>query len=227
MALVVLDNLNKIRSVMAAAAGRTGRNPESVGLVAVTKYAPLESIKELLDCGLVMEVGENRVQDAKSKIETLGEKARKVKWRLIGHLQSNKARLALQIFDAIDSLDSLKLAEVLEKELSLTNQKLPVLVQVKLSDKETQFGVAPEEVANFLESLKKCAHLDVCGLMAIAPALEPVESVRPYFRRMKELFDQFFAGRPEARLSMGMSRDYEIAIEEGATHIRIGSSIFS
>lgn len=227
MALVVLDNLNKIRSRIADAAVRSGRNPESVGLVAVTKYAPLESIKELLDCGLVTEAGENRVQDAKNKIESLGEKARKVKWRLIGHLQSNKAKHALQVFSAIDSLDSMKLAEVLEKELAAEDRKFPVLVQVKLSDKETQFGLAPEELKDFLESLKTCPHLDARGLMAIAPALEPVEDVRPHFARMRELFDRFFAGRPEARLSMGMSRDYEIAVEEGATHVRIGSSIFS
>lgn len=227
MPLVVLDNLNKIRSRIAAAAGRSGRNPESVGLVAVTKYASLELIKELLDCGLVTEVGENRVQDAKSKISALGEKARRARWRLIGHLQSNKAKQALQVFSAIDSLDSMKLAEVLEKELAVGDRKFPVLVQVKLSDKETQFGVAPEELIDFLESLKTCPHLDVSGLMAIAPELEPVESVRPHFKRMRELFERFFADRPDARLSMGMSRDYEIAVEEGATHVRIGSSIFS
>ncbi len=195
--------------------------------MAVTKYAGVEGMRELLDSGLVDQIGENRVQEAEAKRKALGPSAAKARWRLIGHLQSNKARRALDIFDALDSLDSLRLAQALERILSEKERRLPALVQIKLAERRSQSGVSPEALEGFLESLKGCPHLDILGLMAIAPELEPVEETRPYFRRMRELFDRFFSGRPEARLSMGMSRDFEIAVEEGASLVRIGSTIFS
>ncbi len=224
---MILDNIRQIRYRIAAAAKRAGRDPNSVTLIAVTKYAKLEQVLELLDSGEVREVAENRVQDAQARKDALGGKSREAAWRLIGHLQSNKAKKALETFDAIDSLDSLNLAEALDKSLAGTGRKLPVLLQVKLSERETQSGLPPEAVGEFLKSLEAFTNLQARGLMAIAPNLEPVEAVRPHFKRMKELFDRNFSGVAGAQLSLGMSRDFEIAVEEGATHVRVGTSIFS
>ena len=224
---MIIDNIEKIRTRIRAAAQRAGRNPDSVSLVAVTKYAKLEAVKELLDSGLVAEVGENRVQEAQAKKQALGAAALKARWRMIGHLQTNKAKKALELFDAVDSLDDLRVAEALERGLAGGQRRFPVLVQVKLTGKAAQSGVAPEGLEELLEGLKGFPHLEARGLMAIAPELSPVEAVRPHFRDMRRLFDRFFAGEPAAQLSMGMSRDFEIAVEEGATHIRVGSQIFS
>lgn len=192
----------------------------------MTKNAELEKVRELLRTGEVREIAESRVQDAEARKRELGAQAASVSWRLIGHLQTNKAKKALEVFDAIDSLDSLKLAEALEKPLAAKDRMLPVLLQVKLSEKETRSGVPPDLLNNLLEGLKAFPHLKARGLMAIAPDLEPVEAVRPHFREMRRLFERNFSNVPGAQLSMGMSRDFEIAVEEGATHVRVGTSIF-
>ena len=223
---MILDNLNQIRYRIRLAAARTGRDPDKVTLVAVTKYAKAEEVRDLIGAGLVGELGESRVQDAQAKQEALGPDAKKVRWRLIGHLQTNKAKKALQVFDAIDSLDSERLAEAVERGLAQDGRRMAALVQVKLSDKATQFGVAPEDLEGELAKLGAYPHLEVNGLMAIAPELEAVEATRPHFQRMRRLFDRFFKEKPGAQLSMGMSRDFEIAVEEGATMIRVGSDIF-
>jgi hypothetical protein len=221
---VLIDNLNQIRYRMRAAAQRANRDPGAVRLVAVTKYAPLEAVSELLKSGLVAEVGENRVQDAERKKLLLGELAGKVRWRLIGHLQTNKTKKAAAVFDAVDSIDSEKIAAALDAALAGSERPLPVMVQVKLTERETQSGVAPNHLGAMLEALKKYERLKVEGLMGIAPDLEPLEAVRPSFRLLRELRDRHLPG---GLLSMGMSRDFEIAIEEGADLVRIGSQIFS
>ncbi|MDE2512301.1 MAG: YggS family pyridoxal phosphate-dependent enzyme, partial [Elusimicrobia bacterium] len=206
------------------AALRAKRDPDAITLVAVTKYASLEAIRELLMTGLIAETGENRVQDAEKKILLLGDLAAKVRWRLIGHLQTNKAKKAVTVFDAVDSIDSEKVAAALDAALTGSDRTLPVMVQVKLTGKETQSGVAPDELGALLDTLRKYPCLKVEGLMGIAPDAEPLEAVRPAFRTLRELRDRHL---PEGRLSMGMSRDFEIAIEEGADLVRIGSQIFS
>jgi pyridoxal phosphate enzyme (YggS family) len=209
---------------MRAAALRTNRDPDAITLVAVTKYASLNAIQELLKSGLVAEAGENRVQDAEKKKLLLGELAGKVRWRLIGHLQTNKAKKAVTVFGAVDSVDSEKVAAALDAALTGSETKFPVMVQVKLTEKETQSGIAPGELGAMLEALKKYPRLEVGGLMGIAPDIEPVSAVRPAFRTLRELRDRHLPG---GKLSMGMSRDFEIAIEEGADLVRIGSQIFS
>ena len=211
---------------MRAAAQRAGRNPERAGLVVVTKYASPEDIRAVIDSGLAAEVGESRVQTAEAKKLALGDQAGRVRWRLIGHLQTNKARKACEVFDAVDSLDSLRVAEALERALAGTDRRLEVLVQVKLAQRESQSGVAPDGLEEILRGLEAFPHLQARGLMAIAPQGAGPEDSRPQFRRMRELFDRFFAGRAEAQLSMGMSGDYEVAVEEGATLVRVGSSVF-
>lgn len=192
----------------------------------VTKYATPQQIREVIASGLVSEIGESRVQTAEAKRSELGELAGQVQWRLIGHLQTNKARKAAQVFDAVDSVDSLHVAQALEKALAPVGKTLPVLVQVKLTERETQGGVDPEALEGLLQGLQTYPHLEVRGLMTIAPQASSPEDVRPHFRRMRGWFDRFFASRPAAQLSMGMSSDYEVAVEEGATMVRCGSVVF-
>ncbi|MBI4052053.1 MAG: YggS family pyridoxal phosphate-dependent enzyme [Elusimicrobia bacterium] len=204
------------------------RLPKGVELMVATKYAKREEIEVLLNSGLVFHVGENKVQEAERKFPQLA-KFSHVQWHFIGNLQKNKAKKAIKIFSWIDSLDDIPLANFLENLAALQDTRLRVLIQVKLAEKATQHGIAPEEVGEFLKILRGFVHLEPRGLMAIAPDLEPPEKTRPYFRRMKEIFDRYF--KPETLnfkpyLSMGMSRDFEIAIQEGANLIRIGSAIF-
>ncbi|MDX6771056.1 MAG: YggS family pyridoxal phosphate-dependent enzyme [Elusimicrobiota bacterium] len=221
---MLIDNINQIRYRMRAASLRSGREADAVSLVAVTKYAPLESVRALLEQGLAAEVGENRVQDAERKKAELGALAGRARWRLIGHLQTNKAKKAVGVFDAVDSVDSERVAAALDAALAGTDRVLPVLVQVKLTGKETQAGVAPDELPGLLEALKKYPRLRAEGLMGIAPEVEPLEAVRPSFRLLRGLRDRCLPG---GKLSMGMSRDFEVAIEEGADLVRIGSQIFT
>ncbi|MBI2385703.1 MAG: YggS family pyridoxal phosphate-dependent enzyme [Elusimicrobia bacterium] len=209
---------------MNAAAARTNRDGGSLTLVAVTKYAPLAAVREALSSGLVTDAGESRVQDAEKKKLELGPLAGKVRWRLIGHLQTNKAKKAVQTFDAIDSVDSERLAAALDAAMKGSDRKLPVMLQVKLSERETQYGVSPAELPGLIEAVSKLPRLELQGLMGIAPNVEPLEAVRPSFRLLRELRDEHLPG---GKLSMGMSRDFEIAIEEGADMIRVGTQIFA
>ncbi|OGR90146.1 MAG: YggS family pyridoxal phosphate enzyme [Elusimicrobia bacterium RBG_16_66_12] len=219
-----IDNLNQIRYRIREASARTKRNPDAIRLVAVTKYAGLDSVRALLDSGLVAEVGESRVQDAERKKLELGGLADKVRWRLIGHLQTNKAKKAVKVFDAVDTVDSEKTAAALDAALSDRAETLPVMIQVKLTERRTQSGVDPGGLGALVETLKKYPRLKVEGLMGIAPDVEPVEAVRPSFRMLRELRDRHL---PRGLLNMGMSRDFEVAVEEGADLVRIGSQIFT
>jgi pyridoxal phosphate enzyme (YggS family) len=220
---VFIDNLEKIRYRMTAAAARTNRDGAQIGLVVVTKYAALADVRAALTSGLVQEVGENRVQDAEKKKMELGELAGKVRWRLIGHLQTNKAKKAVQVFDAVDSVDSEKVAAALSAAWT-GPKKLPVMIQVKLTDKTTQSGIAPDGLKGLIEAVGKYPNLELQGLMGIAPDVENLEDARPAFRLLRELRDTHL---PQGKLSMGMSRDFEIAVEEGADMVRIGTQIFA
>lgn len=222
--LTLLDNLTGVMGRIEAAAHRAGRDPSRVELVAVTKTAGTEAIGELAGSGRIRHLGESRVQDGQAKRRALEGRLPPLTWRMIGHLQRNKARAALETFDTIDSLDSIALAETLHKQLAETGRTLPVLVQVKLTERETQGGISPQAVEEFLEKLKAFDRLSPGGLMAIAPTADPVEAVRPHFRRMRELFERSFPGG--GILSMGMSGDFEIAVEEGASMVRVGSVLF-
>ncbi len=225
---MILENLRDVLGRMEAAAARVGRDPSEVELLAVTKQASVDAIEQGLRSGLMRHLGANRVQDAVSKKRQLEQRGVSAVWRMIGHLQSNKAKPALECFDSVDSLDSIRLAERLDSALAGSGRRLPVLVQVKWTQRQSQSGVAPDDVGEFLSRCRRLARLDVRGLMAIAPMLDPVELVRPYFRKMKELFDRLFppGATAERVLSMGMSRDFEIAVEEGATRVRIGAALF-
>ncbi len=211
---------------MVEAASRVGRNPDEVELVAVTKTVPVSRIREAIDVG-VMLLGENRVQEASDKIALLS--ALPVKWHLIGHLQTNKSRPAAELFELIHSLDSVKLAAALDRHGTALAKQVRVLVEVNLGGESSKAGILEHELVPLLESCRKFTHLTIEGLMAIPPFRRNPEDVRPFFRRLRLLRDQAAracADFPLRHLSMGMSHDYEIAIEEGATLVRVGTAIF-
>ena len=214
----------EIRDRIDKAARRAGREPRSVRLVAVTKTRSSEEIREAIRAG-VSDVGENRVQEALVKKPSI---AASVRWHLIGHLQKNKARKAVEVFDWSHSVDSVEIAERIDRFAGEMGKRQPVLVQVDLAGEATKFGLPEDELSSALEALRALPHLAVEGLMVLPPFLEDPEEVRPYFRRLRELSESarergLLTG---GELSMGMSHDFEVAIEEGATLVRIGTALF-
>jgi hypothetical protein len=217
------DRLGEIRGKIERAAAKAGRNPNEVRLVAVSKTHPTETLKAAIAAGAT-DFGENRVQEAEAKIEEIGRKA--VTWHLIGNLQANKARKAVRLFHLIHSLDSIELAERLERVcVEEERERLDVLIQADLAREATKSGAPEKDLPALIEYLRGCRHLNLRGLMIVPPFLEDAEKVRPFFRRLREIRDEHFGAEP-AELSMGMSHDFEIAIEEGATIVRVGTAIF-
>lgn len=220
------ERIERVRRRIAKALHRAGREGEHVRLIAVTKTVPVERIRQAIECGL-REFGENRVQEAEKKIPYLPQE---ICWHFVGHLQSNKVRKAVPLFDWIQSVDSLHLAERLNRTAAEAGRTIPVLIQVALGGEPTKHGVAPESLVELAGGLASLPHLDVRGLMVIPPFSEDPQRVRPYFRRLAELLrelnERAIFSRPLTELSMGMSHDFEIAIEEGATMVRIGTAIF-
>ncbi len=218
------ENLERIQSRIAAAARTGGRNPSDVRLICVTKGVAVERIQEAIACG-VWEIGENRVQEAQAKQTAVG---RNVRWHLIGHLQKNKARIAVELFDLIHSVDSPGLIEILNQQAAGREGALELLLQVNVSGEATKSGCRPEEAQTLAESIFQAKNLRLLGLMTMAPLTENSESTRPFFRQLRELRDsiQKKSGRPLPELSMGMSGDFESAVKEGATLVRIGTAIF-
>ncbi|MFQ5694526.1 MAG: YggS family pyridoxal phosphate-dependent enzyme [Terriglobia bacterium] len=219
-------NLGRIQERMAAACRRVGRSGP-VTLVAVSKTVPAERIAEAYRAG-VRHFGENRVQEFEEKHRLLTLPS--ALWHLVGHLQTNKAKRAVELFERVDSVDSLRLAEKLAAAARAAGRTLPVLLQVRLGEEQTKHGVRPEELPALAERIASLSSLGVKGLMALPPFREDPEEVRPYFRRLRELADSL-AGRcmpgvGMGVLSMGMSHDFEVAIEEGATEVRLGTALF-
>jgi pyridoxal phosphate enzyme (YggS family) len=220
----------EVRRRIAASASRAGRDPREVTLVAVTKTHPAALVREAVAAGL-SDFGENRVQEAEGKIEELKGEAPRLRWHLIGHLQANKARRAVRLFDLIHSVDSASLAERLERLCEEEGRgRLDVLAQVDLAGEATKSGAGEDELPALLESLKACRRVRCRGLMLLPPFFEDAERVRPYFRRLRALRDELRArgafGDAAGELSMGMSHDFEPAVEEGATLVRVGTAIF-
>ena len=217
-----------IRARISAAAERCGRKPEEVTLVAIIKTHPAASIKRLIELGGA-DVGENRVQEADAKIAEIGRD--RVRWHLVGHLQANKARRAVNLFDVIHSLDSAELAQRLDRIcVEERRDSLSVLIQVDLGHEETKSGVDESELTHLVESLGPLNRLSLAGLMTLPPFFDNPEQSRPFFRRLRELRDELARqgafGDRTGQLSMGMTHDFEVAIEEGATMVRIGTAIF-
>ena len=221
-------NYQVILERIKTAAVRSGRDPSEVKLVAISKTHPASMIREAMAAGCSV-FGENKVQEADVKITEIGRDV--AEWHLIGHLQSNKARKAVQLFDVIHSLDSLELAERLERICSEEGRdSLPVLIQVDLAGEETKSGITESDLSRLIDRLRQCERLRLTGLMVLPPFFDEPEATRKYFVRLREIRDRlhdqnaFADGKGE--LSMGMSHDFEVAIEEGSTMVRVGTAIF-
>lgn len=214
----VRANLDRVNESIAAACRRAGRAPGDVLLVAVSKTMDVDRVRLAIEAGAAA-LGENRVQEAKDKIEALGHP---VPWHLIGHLQTNKARDAAKLFDCIQSIDRLDLATEVDRRVRALGRTVEVLVEVNLAEEPQKGGVRPGDLKALIDAVRALDGLRLTGLMAIPPASPDPEATRPYFRRLREMRDE--AGL--AHLSMGMSADYGVAIEEGATIVRVGTAIF-
>ena len=217
-------NLDAIRKRIKAACDRSDREPNSVTLLAVSKTHPPETIKAAADCGQVC-FGENKMQEARAKIPLCPGRLR---WHFIGHLQSNKCRDAVALFGMIQSVDSLPLAQELNRRAEQAAKTLPILLEVNVAGEASKFGYAPEKLLAELKELNALTRLEVHGLMTVPPWTSDPENVRPHFRRLRELKtrSEQIIGAPLPHLSMGMSGDFDIAIEEGATIIRVGTALF-
>jgi pyridoxal phosphate enzyme (YggS family) len=226
----IAENLAQVRERIAVAVRRAGRLQEEVELMAVSKTFPAERIREAYDAGL-RRFGENRVQEFAGKIEALRD-LHNAEWHLIGHLQTNKAAKAVELYHAVDSVDSLRLAQKLDSCAQQLGKKLQVLIEINVGGEAAKSGVAPEsrELEYLLLEAPKLEHLDFRGLMTVPPFADDPFEARPYFRKLRELRDQIAARRLPAvdmrTLSMGMSHDFEVAIEEGSTCVRVGTAIF-
>jgi hypothetical protein len=223
------ENIASIRDRIAAAACRAGRQPEDIALMAVSKTFPAERIREAYDAGLRM-FGENRVQEFAGKANALRD-LHSAEWHLIGHLQTNKTTKAVELFAAVDSVDSLRLAQKLNASAQQLGKKLKVLIEINVGGEAAKSGVAPEslELEELLSAAPELEHLEFRGLMTIPPFNDDPREARPYFRKLRDLRDQIARRLPGfnmRELSMGMSHDFEVAIEEGSTCVRVGTAIF-
>lgn len=221
----IADNIARLKEEIAVAARRAGRNPDEIALMAVSKMHPAEVILEAYATGQRL-FGENKVQEFEGKRPRL-EGLAGAKFHLIGPLQSNKTNKAAGLFDAVDAVDSLRIAERLEKAAQELGKRLPVLIEVKLSHEESKHGVAPEELPALLEAMRGLEAVEAVGLMTVPPWSEDAETARPYFRELRRLRDEAVGTHPKVtQLSMGMSNDFAVAIEEGSTCVRVGTAIF-
>lgn len=220
----IVKNLHEVQENIAAAQGRSDRAAKRVLLVAVTKNHDVAAMRAAIDAG-VTDIGENRIQEAKAKRGILD---RAVRWHLIGHLQTNKVKQAVAYFDLIHSIDSIHLAEAVDKAAAAQGKVQEILLQVNLAKEDTKSGVYEEDLPSLVADVERRKNLRLRGLMCIAPNYDEVETCRPLFRRMKELFQELKeqVGERIAYLSMGMTHDYPIAVEEGANILRVGTAIF-
>jgi pyridoxal phosphate enzyme (YggS family) len=231
----IAENIAEVRERIAAAARRAGRNPDEITLMGVSKTFPVERIREAYAAGLCV-FGENRVQEFAAKAGALRD-LRDAEWHLIGHLQTNKAAKTTELFDAVDSVDSVRMAEKLNASAGSAGKTLSVLVEINVGGEKAKSGVAlssdeqgSDELEQILRGAPRWENLKIHGLMTVPPYTEDPEGSRPYFRQLRQIRDSIAArGLPQismAALSMGMSHDFEVAIEEGATCVRVGTAIF-
>lgn len=223
----VKTNLARLRERMERAAERAQRNPDDISLVVVTKRVGPDLIKEAVDCGVSI-IGENRVHEAAAKRpEVHGP----VRWHMIGHLQSRKAGQAVEVFDMVQSVESISTAKALEKRCAATGRIMPVLIEVNTSNEEQKFGLPPQEAESFIREAASMENLRIEGLMTMAAFVPDPEQARPSFRLLRELAETLKEKNIEGAsfdvLSMGMSNDFEVAIEEGSTMVRIGTAVFA
>jgi pyridoxal phosphate enzyme (YggS family) len=219
----IRENLLRVIERMERAARRVGRDPGEIKLVAVSKTVEPARIKEAIEAGVSI-LGENYVQEAQKKIEEIGQS---VSWHFIGHLQSNKSKYAVRLFDMIHSLDSIPLAEELNRRAEQADRRVRVLIEVNLSREEAKFGTDEERIWNLAKRILQLDRLSLVGLMTMPPYFDSPEMSRPYYVKLREVKERLAKeGIPVTDLSMGMSNDFEIDIEEGATYVRVGTAIF-
>jgi PLP dependent protein len=216
LSTVLRERLEQVRERIEGAARRAGRRPDEITLVAITKVFPASVIREAYDLGL-RDFGENYIQEFEGKFPEVAELA-EARFHFVGHLQSNKARRATELFHVIQTVDTPKLARRLDE----SGRRLPVMIEVKLSEEGLRSGASPDELGALVDALRSCENLDLTGLMTMPPWSDNAEDSRPFFIRLRGLAEQLGLGK----LSMGMSHDLEIAIEEGATHVRVGTALF-
>jgi hypothetical protein len=227
---MIRDNVIKLKERVVQACLKAGRKPDEITIVAVSKGRNAEEIKEVISCGIA-DIGENRVQEALLKFNDKRHAIiGKPKLHMIGHLQTNKVKDAVQIFDLIHSVDSIHLAQEINKQASKINKVQDCLIEVKTSPEATKFGIDPDKAIDFIKEVQALKNIEIKGLMTIAPAVDNPEQTRLYFRQLREILhgtsDKQYAISDMHVLSMGMSNDFEVAIEEGATMIRLGRAIF-
>jgi pyridoxal phosphate enzyme (YggS family) len=217
---MIIDNVHRVQARISAACRRVNRDPAGVTLVAVTKGRPVEDIWQVFEAG-IFDIGENKIQAAAEKYVAVGRLVKApqpVRWHMVGHLQTNKVKDAVRIFDLIHSVDSLRIAQEINKQAAKIGKVQDILIEVKTSPEETKYGVSLRELGNLLEAIAPLANVRLKGLMTMAPAGETAESSRIYFRALR--------GLGQSVLSMGMSDDFEVAVEEGATLVRVGRALF-
>ncbi len=221
MSETLAQRLETVKNQIKLAAEKAGRNADAVKLIAVSKTHPVNILREAMTAGATV-FGENKVQEAETKVAEIGRDG--IEWHLIGHLQSNKVRKAVKVFDVIHTLDSVELAERIERIcIEEEIETISVLIQVDLANETTKNGIKEADLPELVAYLKTCERIKFTGLMVIPPYFEDVEVVRPYFKKLREIRDEII---PNGELSMGMSHDFETAIAEGATYIRVGTAIF-
>lgn len=226
---MIKDNILKIRERIALACAKAGCQSHSVNIVAVSKGRPAEEIKEVIAAGIV-DIGENRVQEALGKFYQLRATGYRVRTHLVGHLQTNKVKEAVKIFDLIQSVDSLRLAQEIDKQAARMNKLQDILLEIKTSPEESKFGIKPDAVIEVSAEMAGLKNVRVRGLMTIAPLADDPQKARPYFRMLRELQNELNDRRGSHDelniLSMGMTDDFEVAIEEGSNMLRLGRAIF-
>ena len=221
--MTVADNVRDVAERISRAAARAGRRVEDIKLVAITKTVDLDMIREAIEAG-VRVFGENYLQEAREKIAIIGHG---VEWHMTGHLQRNKARDAVNLFDMVQTIDSLELAQELDKRARSAGKIISGLIEMNIGGEGSKSGIGEDELIPLLDSIRVLNNLTIQGLMTIPPYFDDIEKVRPYFKRLRDLRDAANnEGYSLKELSMGMSHDFEIAVEEGATMVRIGTAIF-
>jgi len=217
----IVENLRSVEDRIDKAARKSGRRREEITLVAVTKTRSVDEIREAIACG-VTDIGENYVQEAEDKYAQIGDV---VRWHMIGHLQRNKARHAVEFFSLIQSVDSVELAKEIGRRAEAIGKTIDVLVEVRISGEVTKFGVDPDAALSLVDNIVEVSGIRLCGLMGMAPVVDNPEDVRPYFAKLRQLWEKL-PDEQRLYLSMGMTSDFEVAIEEGANMVRIGTAIF-
>ena len=230
---MIRENVSRIRQRILKVCSKINQDPGKITIIAISKGRTIEQMKEVVEAGIT-DIGENRVQEAvikyKGLITSELENSRAIKWHMVGHLQTNKVKDAVRIFDLIQSVDSVRLAEEIDKQADKINKTQDILVEIKTSPEESKFGLKPDEAIKVIKDIVRLKNINIKGLMTIAPVVDDPEKARPYFRMLREFEDKINELRVTSYklgvLSMGMTDDFEIAVEEGSNMVRLGRAIF-